>query len=464
MITDELRATFLLEGLTADQLAELVGVGLEVGFVDGEVLFREGDLAEYLWILLEGRIELLRHSADEVILLATMDSPGRWAGGLSAWGDSSSSAGYRATGRCSGGGRVFQLPSVELRRLISQWFPFGQHLIQGIFQTVRGIEAAARQRESLVALGTLSAGLAHEINNPAAAAVRAVDELRSVCDALLGSLAHLAGLAISADQFLALDVLRLEARASVRGERNALAVADAEDVIGEWMDRHDVVDGWRIAPALASAGIDPAWCERVTELLGLEPVGPALHWVASTISATSLLDEVEEATTRISQLVAAVKSYSQMDRASKQVVDVHDGIRSTLVMLGHRLRGGVEVVSEFAGDVPPIEAYPGELNQVWTNLIDNAIDAMDGQGTLRITTRHDGASVVVDIADSGHGMSAEAQARAFEPFFTTKDVGRGTGLGLDISRRIIVGRHGGDISFDSRPGETVAHVRLPLPR
>jgi signal transduction histidine kinase len=175
----------------------------------------------------------------------------------------------------------------------------------------------------------------------------------------------------------------------------------------------------------------------------------------------TLLDEVREATGRVSELVGAVRSYTQMDRASMQSVDVLEGLESTLVMLGHKLRDGVQVVREYDAELPRIEAYPGELNQVWTNLVDNAVDAMDGGGTLRLTTRTDADAIVVEVADTGGGMTPDVVARAFDAFYTTKDVGKGTGLGLDIARRIVVDRHGGTIDIDVRPGETVLRVRLP---
>ncbi len=213
----------------------------------------------------------------------------------------------------------------------------------------------------------------------------------------------------------------------------------------------------------ASVGADKDWFDDCEATSGPDTLGPALHWISSTIQASSLLSELTDTTNRISHLVEAVKSYSQMDRAALQRVDIHDGIESTLVMLAPKL-AKVEVDRSFGDDVPAIDAYAAELNQVWTNLIDNAIDAMDGQGTLRLSTRIEGGFIVVDIIDSGHGMTAGVQERAFEPFFTTKDVGKGTGLGLDISRRIVVERHGGEITFDSVPGATTAHVRLPISR
>ena len=215
-------------------------------------------------------------------------------------------------------------------------------------------------------------------------------------------------------------------------------------------------------PALAAAGADLAWCERAAAVLEGAALEPGLEWLASTLSVTTLLGEVKESTRRISELVAAVRSYSQLDRASLQPTDVAGGLESTLTILRPKLGDGVTVVREYGDDVPPVEAYAGELNQVWTNLIDNALDAMDGTGTLRMTTRADTDGVVVEIADTGPGMAPEVAARAFDAFYSTKDVGKGTGLGLDIARRIVTERHGGTIAIDSHPGGTRLRVRLPL--
>jgi signal transduction histidine kinase len=243
-----------------------------------------------------------------------------------------------------------------------------------------------------------------------------------------------------------------------------LAVADREDALIDWLDAHDVPRSWEIAPPLALAGVEVAWCEQVAHLLDDDSLRTGLEWAASTLSTTTLLSEIKESTGRVSDLVSTMKSYSQLDRAPLQDIDVTEGIDSTLVILGEKLQDGITVVRDYADDVPRIEAIPGELNQVWTNLIDNAIDAMEGQGTLRASTRIDGEHVVVEVADTGSGMPPDVQARAFEPFFTTKDVSKGTGLGLDISRRIVVERHHGEILIASRPGETVVTVKLPSRR
>jgi signal transduction histidine kinase len=228
------------------------------------------------------------------------------------------------------------------------------------------------------------------------------------------------------------------------------------------MTDHGIDRDWVIAPALAGAGVDLAWCERAAASLEGPALQAGLEWVASAVTVTSLIAEVQAATRRISELVSAVKSYSQLDRATVQEVRVTDGLESTLVMLGHKLRGGITVRREYADGVPLVEASPGELNQVWTNLIDNAVDAMEGEGTLTVRTYADDHAVVVEIGDTGPGMTEQVAAHAFEPFFTTKEVGKGTGLGLDLSRRIVVERHSGEIDVDSRPGHTVVRVRLPL--
>jgi signal transduction histidine kinase len=458
MRADELRVLSLFDGLTDDQLGELIEGSTEVRVEPGAVLFCEGEHADFWWVLLDGSIDLLRHIGREDIVVRKMDVPGRWAGGFRAWDENGV---YLATGRGVTDGRVLRVPAQVLRDRVSAWFPFGRHLIEGLYHTARSIESTARQRDSLVTLGTLAAGLTHEINNPAAAATRAVDALETACHTLLSSLGRLAQGEISARQFTALDALRreLEPQAAVQ---DPLAVADHEEALASWLSRHGIAREWTIAPPLAAAGATTAWCERVALVLERPALGPGLEWIASTLSAATLLSELKDTSRRISELVGAVKSYSQLDRASMQHINVTDGIESTLLMLGYKLRDGVTIVRDYGGDVPRIDAYPGELNQVWTNLIDNAIDAMAGAGTLQLSARAEGNEVVVEVGDTGPGMPPHVAARAFEPFYTTKDVGKGTGLGLDVARRIVEERHGGAITIDSRPGKTVLQVHLPV--
>jgi signal transduction histidine kinase len=458
MRAGELRSISLFDGLTGDQLAELLDGSTEVGIQPGVDLFREGEHADFWWVLVDGAINLVRNIGREDTMVGKMDVPGRWAGGFRAWDEHGV---YLATGRGATGGRVLRVPAEVLRERLSAWFPLGRHLIEGVYHTARSIESTARQRDSLITLGRLSAGLAHEINNPAAAAARAVDALQTECQTLLSSLTRLAHDEISAEQFTALDALRREIEPQA-GPQDPLALADQEDALSSWLARRGIVRDWAIAPPLAAAGVDLAWCERAALILEGPALQAGLEWVASTFSVAALLSEMKESTRRISGLVTAIKSYSQMDRASMQHIDVTDGLESTLVMLGHKLRDGVTVVRDYGADVPRIDAYAGELNQVWTNLIDNAIDAMDGAGTLRVATRAEGNDVVIEIGDTGPGMPPEVAARAFEAFYTTKDVGKGTGLGLDIARRIVAERHAGTITIDSQAGETVLRVRIPI--
>src|SRR5512132_1825797 len=366
MRVDDLRALGIFDGLTDEQFAELAEGGTEVPVEPGVDLFREGEQADFWWVLVDGAIDLVRHVGREDTVVARMDVPGRWAGGFRAWDEHGV---YLATGRGVTAGRVLRVPAELLREWSDTWFPFGGHLIQGLFRTARSVESTARQREALVTLGTLAAGLAHELNNPASAAGRAVDALETACAALLSSVGLLARGELSAGQFAALDALRSEIEPPA-ADPDPLALADREQALSTWLTRHGVVREWAIAPPLAAAGVDLAWCARAATVLEGSALEQGLEWVASTFSVATLLSELRESTRRISELVAAVRSYTQLDRASVEHIKVTDGLDSTLVMLGHQLRG-VTVVRDYDPAVPMIDAYAGELNQVWTNLIDN---------------------------------------------------------------------------------------------
>jgi signal transduction histidine kinase len=237
--------------------------------------------------------------------------------------------------------------------------------------------------------------------------------------------------------------------------------SEREDALSEWLDEHGVPDGWELAPIFVGAGTTPEFLDRVADQAPPAMLEGAVRWLAYTLETELLMREITDSVARISSLVAAAKQYSNMDRAPHERVDIHAGLKSTLVMLAGKLRG-LEVVKDFDPSLPKVPVYAGELNQVWTNLIDNAVQAMNGHGTLTVRTSMDGDRVRVEIGDTGPGVPEKLRRRIFEPFFTTKPVGQGTGLGLDISYRIVVGRHGGDLTVESQPGDTRFIVRLPL--
>ncbi|WEV78738.1 ATP-binding protein [Janibacter cremeus] len=453
----DLQPIELFAGLTTGQLEELLAAGEEVAFAPDERIWDEGGHADHWWVLIDGVVELVRRSEREDMVVGRMDAPGRWAGGFRAWVQTGR---YLAGARGLVAGRMLKVPASDLRDLTARWFPFGSHLIKGVYGMALYVESTARQRDSLAALGKLAAGLAHEINNPSAAATRATAALGTADDTLFTALSELAAQGITAEQFTALDDLRRDLAS--RPAPAYVDRVDIEDALAERLDASGVDRSWVAAPVLASANADEQWCERLAGVVDPRSLQAGLDWIVASLQSTVLRAEIAESTRRISELVAAVRSYSQLDRAPLQQLSVTEGIESTLLVLGHQLREGtVEVVKDYA-DVPTIEGYAGELNQVWTNLIGNALDAMGGTGTLRITTRpgaDDG--VVVEIRDSGPGMPPEVAARAFEAFFSTKPVGQGTGLGLDIAQRIVVERHGGTIEIESEPGDTVFRVCLP---
>lgn len=456
----DLRPIPLFEGLSDEQLGQLVASGTEVRIAPGEELFHEGDPAGNWYVLVDGVIDLYRHVGREDMRVGALDVPGRWSGGFRAW---DAHGVCLASGVGSRPGRALRVPAAAMRELLQQWFPFGVHLLAGMSGTARAIEASARERQSLVRLGTLAAGLAHELNNPAAAAIRNVAALKGSIADVLTSLTRLSMEQITADEFGAVDAVRDQEGTVPEpvAPHDPLELADFAEEISDWLSKRDVEAPWELGAQLASAGIDLQRCAAVERAVPAGALAPALTYLAATASVTSLLGQLTDSTRRISDLVAATRTYTQMDRGSAQIIDVTEGLDSTLAMLSQKL-GGVTVVRDYDDDLPLIDAFPGELNQVWTNLIDNAIDAMSGSGTLRLGARpgpRDG--VVVEVTDSGTGMTAEVAARAFEAFYTTKDVGSGTGLGLDIAQRVVVERHGGTIEIDSGPGGTTMRVALP---
>jgi signal transduction histidine kinase len=327
-------------------------------------------------------------------------------------------------------------------------------------------EVMLRQSEKLATLGKLSAGMAHELNNPAAAAQRGAAQLQSLFSQLQQTHLKLSELNLSAaqrDALLSLDRLA-QARARQPAYLDALARSDREAEWEAWLDERGIENAWQVAPVLVNLGYDQA--EVVALVANFSPAqfAAAIEWLHCSSTVYSLVEEIGHGAGRISEIVRALKAYAYLDQAPIQTVNLHDGLDNTLIILRSKLASGVTVQREYAPDLPLIEAYGSELNQVWTNLIDNAIDAMNGQGEITLRTRHDGQWAIVEIEDSGPGIPPEIQPNIFDPFFTTKPPGQGTGLGLNISHNIIVQKHQGRIDVYSRPGQTRFEVRLPLHR
>jgi signal transduction histidine kinase len=460
---DELRTLFLFEGLNDEQLAWLCREGHIEQFEAGPV-FAEGEPAEWCYMLMDGVLVLSRRVGGDDVEVIRTSQRGAYAGAFQAFLGDQVPQLYTASLRVPEPSRLFVLSSVAYTQMIHQWFPMALHLLEGLFFNFQNTQEIIGQRERLLALGSLSAGLTHELNNPAAAAVRATAALR---ERVAGMRHKLGMIAAGPYDRVALETLiQLQEDAADRVPKapalDPIEASDREDAVSDWLDGHGVTDGWDLAPVFVQAGLDTNWLDHVAATVDVAYLEGALRWLGYTVETELLMTEIEDSTTRVSTLISAAKQYSQLDRAPYQVVDVHDLLDSTLVMLGGKLGKGITVVREYDRALPGIPAYAGELNQVWTNLIDNAVSAMSGTGTLTIRTRPDRDRVLVEVGDTGPGVPEEIRQRIFEPFFTTKPVGEGTGLGLDISWRIVVNKHHGDLRVESVPGETWFRVWLPL--
>jgi signal transduction histidine kinase len=472
----ELRSLFLFEALSDEQLEALCASGHIAQYQPGPICV-EGEPATCLYVLIEGELAMFKLSGGQEIETNRTAQRGVYCGAWRAFTGNLAHQSYDATVYVTKPSRFFVLDAPAFAHFMKDQFPMAVHLLDGMAVGLERTRRIIDNREKLLALGQLSAGLTHQLNNPAAATVRAASELRQRVAGMRQKLAMLADGTVTPEALRALVALQEEVAAQVTKSASvnmtAIETADMEDAVGEWLEDHGVEGGWDIAPTFVEGGLDTDWLERIaaaTEELGASTsLEKAIRWLTYTVEGELLLNQILEASKRISALVADAKQYSQMDRAPFQVADVHELLHSTLTMFADRLGphsstdAKVAVVKEFDKSLPEIPCYPGDLNQVWTNIIDNALAAMrDEGGTLTIRTGRQGNMARIEICDTGPGIPDDVRDRIFEPFFTTKPFGEGTGLGLDLAFNIVVKNHRGDLRVESAPGDTRFIVLLPL--
>jgi len=456
---EDLRAINLFGGLPDEALERLAAASAERDYAQGEWLFQKGDHADELFVLLEGRMESLATIDGQLVPQMTHEAGG-FIGAISVLTGDPFPGGTRALVPS----RVGLVPRQALREVMHADEDIERRLFRVFAPVYQRVGAQSAQREKMAALGQMAAGLAHELNNPAAAARRSAAELADALDAIQATLRSFVESGVEredAARFAELQQRVIE-QAPSRGPVDQLEAADREDELLDWLERREVRDPWRLAPTLVGAGIDSAWLEEAADAAGAA-LPAALNSLTAILTARGLAEELSESTERMSRLVGALKEYTYVDQAPQQDVDIHHGLDNTLTILGHKLkRTEIEVDRRYAADLPPVPGSGSELNQVWTNLLDNAIGALGDSGTITISTARENDAVTVTIADDGPGIPDADQARVFEPFFTTKGPGEGTGLGLETTYRIVVEHHHGNVAVESRPGDTSFTVRLPL--
>ncbi|MDT5283355.1 MAG: hypothetical protein QOJ20_4550 [Mycobacterium sp.] len=470
-LPDELRTLFLFEALSDEQLQMLCDNGHIQSYEPGPIV-TEGDPATCLYVLLDGELVMSKRSAGVDIETNRTSQRGVYCGAWSAYVPVDEHL-YEASVRVTKPSRFFVLDADAFATFMKTQFPMAVHLLEG--HMVGGLRQRQiiGQREKLLALGQLSAGLTHQLNNPAAATARAVADLRDRVAGMRHKLAMLADGKFSPEALRVMvsiqDVVAEQVAKSKSVELTALEASDREEQIGEWLEDRGLSGAWEYAPTFVDAGLDTDWLERVSasvdEVDATASLQGAIGWLRYTIETELLMNQIAEASKRISALLAGARQYSQMDRAEYQSADVHALLHSTVMMFGDKIGkdGPVRLAKDLDKSLPELLCYPGDLNQVWTNIIDNAIQAMDGNGTLTLRTMRENEEMIrVEICDDGPGIPADIIEHIFNPFFTTKPFGEGTGLGLDLARRIVVEKHHGDLRVKSEPGHTKFIVLLPL--
>jgi signal transduction histidine kinase len=456
---DERYTIQLFADMPAAEVQWIRDNGREVHLEPGTFFVREHAPAEEFYIVLAGELQIIRTMNEREQVVGTTPR-GIIGGEISLLTNTPS----QVTARALVPSDLLVLDRRAFREMFAYAPTIGAQVLQIGVNRMQGYVTTLVQQEKMAALGKMSAGLAHELNNPAAAANRAAAGLRETLLLLQSQAIRLNRLSLSADQIEQLITFQQQtiSQADQAEPLSPLEQSDREDELGDWFEDQGVAGGWDLAPCFVGAAMDKDDLAGLRSLLTEESFPLVLAWLHRTLDTTSLLNEIEQSTRRIAELVGAIKSYAYKDQSVVKEVDVHKSLESALLVLGHKLkRGNLHVSREYDPNLPHIQARAGELNQVWTNMIDNAIDALDGKGTIRLITRCEHDFVMVEVADDGPGIPPEVQSRLFEPFFTTKEEGKGTGLGLDISYRIIQ-EHNGSIEVQSQPGQTRFIIRLPV--
>jgi len=451
----ELRKVSEFTDLPDDQLDWFLGVTEELHLKAGETYSRQGDPADAMYVVLDGQLQLRGELGGEIFFFTL--APGDITGTLPF----SRMKQFTVTGRALTDGRLLRFPAAKFPDLVQKMPELAKRLVGLMSDRIREVTRMEQQRDRLAALGKLSAGLAHELNNPASAAKRAASQLRETLKCIRDASLELGRRDLKLEEKAEIEKLENSLMRPDEPPPDALTVSNLEEELDSLLRSHGQTDLWELAADLARKNVQPDVLESLFARFDAETARAALIRIGASVDIANLLNEIESSTSRISELVRAIKEYTYMDQAPVQNVDVVRSLENTLTILNHKLKKGITVQREYEPVPLLVNSFGSELNQVWTNIIDNAIDAMKGKGQLRIRTYREDGSVVVEIGDNGPGIPSEVEAHIFEPFFTTKKVGEGTGLGLDTVQRIIR-RHQGNVQVESKPGDTRFQIYLPL--
>jgi signal transduction histidine kinase len=452
-----LRNVPLFSDLPDSDLQEMCGLVEEEHLTSGEMLFEEGSAGSDAYVIQEGQIEIFTRVAGRKVTLAVRQ-PGEVIGEISLLESSPRTASGQAITESS----LISIKHELLDKLLNTSPSAARTMLRTVVKRLQSTEATLLQSKKMAQLGTFTAGIAHELNNPSSSVQRGSEQLRNCFSEHQAVLFEIRSLQLTSEQAKNLQTLgeQVRLRAREQAEINPIDRLDREVELENWFELQGL-DAWDMIPSLANLGYDPSSLQNITSDYPPGSLPVVLKWITLEFETYRLLEEIHQGAGRISEIILALKSYVYLDQSPMQEIDLHDGLKNTLVILRHKLKQGVEVKTEFAADIPRITAYGSELNQVWTNIIDNAIDAMNGSGRLTLRTRVRDPWIVVEIEDTGPGIPLDVQPRLFDPFFTTKPVGKGTGLGLNISYKIVQ-KHGGDIHVHSEPGSTRFEILLPV--